>query len=108
MLLPEDFRDRARNCLAKARRTLNGRSKEVLIERAKVLGRVAIQAERGMALMDSVRTPGTLDELKRQLAELAPGRSLAMRTSTYNTLFEDEPGTHDSWGETRALSKQYD
>jgi hypothetical protein len=108
MLLPEDFRDRARDCLAKARRTINGQTRDVLIERAMVLGQAAVQAERGLALMDRFRTPRTLDELKRQLAELAPRQSVSMRTSEYNKLFGGSPKADDGWAETRALSKRFD
>jgi len=46
MLLPEDFRDRAARCLNLAELPLRPKIKKTLIERAKVLTQLAVQAER--------------------------------------------------------------
>src|SRR5262249_51847214 len=95
-VLPEDFRDAARRRFAKALRPfLDPETKRVLIERAKILMRIAVRIEDSISIRERLRertshtSSSALEHLKGQLIQLAPGMTHHMATSAYVGLFKN-------------------
>jgi len=107
---PNEFRDQARRCIETANRTSSARLKQILIEQAKVLARIALQLERSIALSDTspdgFSRARTLDELNRELELLSPGGSVHMSTKQYCDLF---PGrqVENAWAVLRGLGAKF-
>ncbi len=96
---PEDFSAAARRTLEMAKRALNPDTKAVLAERAKVLTQTAIEFERSLAIRDNLRRllrgVSTLDDLKRELATLKPGKPKIMETKAFLQLIGAGLGTEE-------------
>ncbi len=110
---PEDFSAAARRSLEKAKRALSPDTKAVLTERAKVLTRTAIEFERSLAIRDNLRRLlrgiSTLDDLKRALAALRPGKPEIMETEPFLQLIDAGLGTElDRRAMLDELSLDYD
>lgn len=105
MLLPEHFRDRARQCLARAKRVFNPETKASLIERAKALMRFSVELEHHLATRDDMTVLmhlESLDALKSRLRRLPSGTSVRLSTGDYIKLLTE---SGDAWSEASKVAK---
>lgn len=106
MLLPEDFRDRARQCLSLATRVFNPEIKASLVERAKALMRFSVELEHHLAIRDDITAlmhVENLDALKGRLRGLIPGTSARLFTGDYIKLLTE---SGDAWSEARRVAEE--
>jgi hypothetical protein len=113
MFFPDYFADRAKKCLALAKRIRDPAFAQTFADRAQILTRTAMEAERALALQDrtvNLRSRAvlskarTLSELKRHLQNLSAGMSLYLMIRDYLDLF---PPPNDGWKASSRLGKEF-
>src|SRR5262245_55346407 len=110
MVFPDYFADRAKRWLHLAKQVGDPKLAQTVTERARLLTRTAMQAERTMANgMEKRPIPHnlssrakTLDELKRELQDLSDGMSLCVPMRDYLPDQKDE-----LWRASPHLSQQF-
>jgi hypothetical protein len=95
--LPEDFRKATRHSFQKAKTAILPGTKIVLLERAKVLMRTALEHGRAWANLDTLRngawSVSRLDDLKIELSKLKPAQTIGVKSDVYVRLLRASPLT---------------
>jgi hypothetical protein len=113
MFFPDYFKDRAKKWLELAKRIRDPALAQTFADRAQILTRTAIEAERVLALQDrtenlTFRTDlskaRTLSELRRDLETLSAGMSLHLKMRDYLDLFSPPD---DGWKASTRLSEEF-
>src|SRR5258707_15070077 len=110
MFFPDYFMDRAKKCLALAKKIRNPALAETFAERARILTRTAVDAERVFGLQDRMEnlrprtvlsTARTIVELRRDLQNLSAGMSLYLQTKDFVDL------SPDAWKASGRLAEEF-
>ena len=113
MFFPDYFIDRAKKCLTLAKRIRDPQLAKTFADRAQVLTRTAIEAERALALQDRTENlrprtvlskARTLSELRRDLQNVSGRMSLHLSVQNYLSLFSPPD---DGWKASSRLGEEF-
>jgi hypothetical protein len=116
VLLPDYLWDRAKQWIQRADKTRSTAIAETLADRAKLLTRAAIDAERSLGLKDEFQDPRmrviastarTIQQLRRDLEYLPARMSLHLKCKNFVAFFSSADQRKDAWRAANRLAEEF-
>jgi len=115
-LFPDYLWDRAKQWIQRADKTRNPVIAQTMADRAKLLTRAAIDAERSLGLKDEFQDPRmrvipstarTIQQLRRDLEYLPARMSLHLTCKNFVALFSSADQTTNAWKASNSLAEEF-